>query len=90
MSLRSLAFLLKLSQSGLRAPERPLLTPSLLILIQVMRWGRKGYEFARQGWADYTVICRSVGDEPTAHFGHFEPFNTRVPVFVRDHFCGIL
>ncbi len=55
-----------------------------------MRWGRTGYEFARQGFDDYTVICRSVGDKPTAPFGYFEPFNTHVPVFVRDHFYGIL
>ncbi len=33
----------KLSSSGLRAPERPLFTPSLLVLsIQVTRRGRKG------------------------------------------------
>ncbi len=31
-------------------------TPSLLILIQVTRRGRKGYEFARQAFADFTAI----------------------------------
>ncbi len=32
----------KASLPGLRAPENPLLTPSLLVLIQVTRRGRKG------------------------------------------------
>ncbi len=35
------------SLPGLRAPELPLLTPFILVLIQVTQWGRKVYEFGR-------------------------------------------
>ncbi len=35
-------------------------TPSLLVLIQVARRGRKGYEFDRQRCADYTAICLTI------------------------------
>ncbi len=40
--LHSLALQLKPCLSGSRAPEHPLFTPSLLVLIQVARRGRKG------------------------------------------------
>ncbi len=41
-SLQLLALQLKPSLSGLRAPEHPLFTLSLLVLIKVTRQGRKG------------------------------------------------
>ncbi len=41
-SLRLVALQLKPSLSGLRATNHPLFTPSLLVLIQVTRRGRKG------------------------------------------------
>ncbi len=50
----------KPSLFGLRAPENPLLTPSLLVLIQVTRRERKGWEFDRQRFADYTAICWTI------------------------------
>ncbi len=40
-SLHLLALQLKPSLSGLRAPEHPPFSPSLLVLIQVTRWERK-------------------------------------------------
>ncbi len=47
-SLHLLALLLKLSLSGLRAPEHPLFTPSLLVLIQVTRRERKAWVWSAE------------------------------------------
>ncbi len=45
---------------GFTAWERPLFTPYQLVLIQVTRWGRKGWGFDRQRCANYTTIWWTV------------------------------
>ncbi len=59
-SLHLLALQLKPSLSGLRAPQHPLFTPSLLVLIQVTRRGLKGWEFDRHRCADYAALCWTI------------------------------
>ncbi len=46
-SLHLLALQIKPRLPDLRVPDRPLFTPSLLVLIQLTRRGRKGLEFDR-------------------------------------------
>ncbi len=54
--LHLLALQFKPNMSGLRAPEHPLFTPSLVVLIQVTWRGSKMYEFDRQSCVDYAAI----------------------------------
>ncbi len=53
--LHLLALQLKPNLSGLWAPEHPLYTPSLLVLIQVTRRKRKGQEIDRKICANCTA-----------------------------------
>ncbi len=63
---------LQLNLSGLRAPEHPLFTPSVLVLILVTRQGRKGKEYDRQRRGQF---CRSVGAKSTTQHGRADPLS---------------
>ncbi len=72
-SLHSMVLQLKPNLPGLRAPEHPLFTPSLLVLIQVTRRRYKGYEFDRQRCVHYTAIGWTGAAQSTAQSWHNDP-----------------